>query len=168
MSVPLRNVRICSVSVKAIHEKNIKQPLVVIGRETAYASEVYAYIHRHRIENIHFLKNIVTGELPAIFRMSDLFIYPSSFEGFGIPVLEALNSAVPVIAGTGSCLEETGGPSSVYVDPADTGKLGDEILRTLEDNSLRRHMIEEGLKHALNFTAEKTTQKLHSLYESII
>jgi glycosyltransferase involved in cell wall biosynthesis len=152
----------------AMHEMNIGKPLVVIGKETAYASEVYEFIRKNRIENIHFLKGIPSGELPAIFRLAVLFVYPSSFEGFGIPVLEALNSEVPVIAGMGSCLEETGGPLSIYIDPADTRKLGKEILRVLNDESLRMRMINAGLKHAENFTGELTTRKLHELYESLL
>jgi glycosyltransferase involved in cell wall biosynthesis len=154
--------------VKALHEGRIDIPLLVIGRETPYASEVKSYIENKRMKNIHFLKNIPNEDLPVIYQMSEIFIYPSSFEGFGIPVLEALNSGVPVIAGKGSCLEETGGESSVYINPLDSGELAESIVRIVNSPDLRNKMISAGYIHAEKFSQENTINELNKVYEALI
>ena len=154
--------------VEALHDYPIDIPLIVIGREKEYAAEVRSYIEKHRMKNITFLKNVPSSDLPAIYQQAMLFVYPSSFEGFGIPVLEAISSGVPVIAGRGSCLEETGGPASVYVDPLDTENLGYEIDRIAGDENLRLKMTEAGRQFAKQFSEEMTTEKLNRIYESLI
>ncbi len=154
--------------VRAMVEGRVDLPLVVIGRETEYASEVHAYIRKHDVRNVLFLKNVPSDDLPSIYQLAILFVYPSSYEGFGIPVLEAITSGIPVIAGKGSCLEETGGPDSVYVDPLDIGELSVQIKRLAGDEHLRRTMVEKGKRFAEQFSGENTTRKLHELYESLI
>jgi glycosyltransferase involved in cell wall biosynthesis len=91
--------------VKAL--KNIPDDifLVVIGRETSYSMKVREYISTQNLsERILFLKDVSPEDLPAIYRQAEMFIFPSEFEGFGIPIVEALHSGIPVIAATGSCL----------------------------------------------------------------
>ena len=74
--------------------------------------------------------------------MASLFIYPSFFEGFGIPILEALNSRIPVIGATGSCLEEAGGENSIYINPEDEQELANAIDRVMGNPTLQQVMIE--------------------------
>jgi glycosyltransferase involved in cell wall biosynthesis len=154
--------------IKAKNENKISLPLVVIGRNTPYFEQVRDYITKHNIQDIIFLKNIDPEELPAIYQMAELFIYPSSFEGFGIPVLEALNSGVPVITGIGSCLPETGGPHSIYVNPLQAGEIADSIKRVLNNPELKKKMVEEGKKHALLFREERTTGEIMKLYQKLM
>jgi glycosyltransferase involved in cell wall biosynthesis len=154
--------------VKALYEGRIDIPLLVIGKETPYASTVKSYIENKGMKTIHFLKNIPNEDLPVIYQMSEIFIYPSSFEGFGIPVLEALNSGVPVIAGQGSCLEETGGESSVYINPLDSGELAESIVRILNSPDLRKKMVSAGYIHAEKFSQENTINELNKVYEGLI
>lgn len=78
-------------------------------------------------QQVSILSNVPFDDLPGFYQMADLFIYPSFFEGFGIPIIEALHSNVPVIAATGSCLEEAGGPDSLYVEPNDVNDLSEKI-----------------------------------------
>ncbi|MBC7914786.1 MAG: glycosyltransferase family 4 protein, partial [Pyrinomonadaceae bacterium] len=112
-----KNLLLTVKSLKTV-PKNVK--LVVIGKETEYATEVKEYIAHHHLNNrILFLKNVPVDDLPAIYQQAAIFIYPSEFEGFGIPIIEALYSGVPVIAASGSCLEEAGGPNTYYVHPKD-------------------------------------------------
>lgn len=154
--------------VKARHENNISLPLVVVGRQTPYFEKVRDYITKHDDNNIYFLRDIDLADLPVIYQEAALFVYPSSFEGFGIPVLEALNSGTPVIAGTGSCLEETGGAHSLYVNPSDPGEIASAIKQVLENPELRNKMTEEGYKHALLFREEKTTHEVMKLYQKLL
>src|SRR5690606_14636952 len=97
--------------LKALKERqNWEFPLVVIGRPTAYLKELLAYIEEHRLQTkVVFLHNVSFEDLPAIYKMAHVFIYPSYFEGFGIPIIEAQQMGVPVITSTGSAFQEAGG-----------------------------------------------------------
>jgi glycosyltransferase involved in cell wall biosynthesis len=154
--------------IKARHENKISLPLVVIGRTTPYFVKVRDYITQNNIQDIIFLKTLPQEELPVIYQMAELFVYPSSFEGFGIPILEALNSGIPVIAGNGSCMQETGGPHSIYVNPMQTGEISEAINHILNNPVLKTKMIEEGYKHAMLFREDRTANEMMKLYQKLI
>ena len=154
--------------IKARYELRIDLPLVVIGRPTSYMKKIREYINEKGIMDIYFLDQVMHTDLPPIYQMSSVFVYPSSFEGFGIPVLEALNSGVPVIAATGSCLEETGGLHSIYINPGNTEEIGNALMNILSSSDLREKMISEGYHYALNFREEKTAVKLMEVYKKLI
>lgn len=144
-------------------------PLVVIGKPTKYTDEVNAYIAAGNLTSrVVFLRDIPFDELPVIYQLASVFIYPSRYEGFGIPILEALNSGTPVIAATGSCLEEAGGPGSRYVDPDDAAGLAKEVNQILGDDALRQTMATSGIEHAANFNDDKLALQLQQLYTNIL
>ncbi len=154
--------------VMALRKSGSDLPLIVIGRETDYAARVHAYIEKHQMTNISFLQNVPSTDLPALYAMAMIFVYPSSFEGFGIPVLEAITSGVPVIAGKGHCLEETGGPGSVYVDPGDITALAGAIIELAGNEEQRKRMAAEGRRFSEQFSEENTTRELNKVYESVV
>lgn len=90
-------------------------------------------------DRVHFLHGIPSDDLPAIYQSAETFVYPSVYEGFGIPILEALHSGIPVVAATGSCLEEAG--AFIVCESPRCGGLAAAIARTQEP-SLRATMIE--------------------------
>jgi len=142
---------------------------VAIGKFRKYADVVKDYVALHGLEDrVHMRKNIPLDNLPAILQSSDVFIYPSIYEGFGIPIIEALSSGIPVIGATGSCLEEAGGPDTIYVNPYDENELASEINRILTDNSLRNKMINEGLKYVERFSSDKCSANLMNVYNGIV
>jgi glycosyltransferase involved in cell wall biosynthesis len=150
--------------VEAINTGNIDCPLVVVGRKTAYFNQVMNYIDRRGMNGIHFLNQVQVSDLPAIYQGSMGFIYPSSYEGFGIPILEALNSGVPVITSSGGCLEETAGKGGLLINPNDREQMIDAIRKVLEDSALRDRLIREGGAHALRFREEQTIPALYNVY----
>lgn len=154
--------------IRARHEHGINMPLVAIGRQTSYMDKIKKYLHKNRITDIVFTGQVVLSDLPAIYQMATVFVYPSLFEGFGIPVLEALNSGTPVIAATGSCLEETGGLYSIYVNPDNPDEIAGALNRVLTDEELRKKMINEGYRYALNFREDKSIRKIMELYQKLI
>src|SRR5574344_3099307 len=118
------------VILQAMHVGKIDCPLVLVGAATAYLDDLQKLIVRYGLGNRAFvLSDVPTQDLPALYQSAALFLYPSLFEGFGIPILEALWSGIPVIAATGSCLEESGGPYSRYVAPHDAPQWAEEILK---------------------------------------
>ncbi|MFA6923511.1 MAG: glycosyltransferase family 1 protein [Bacteroidales bacterium] len=154
--------------VRAIKEGNLDTYLVVIGKPTSYISKVKQYIYENRMERqVLFLNNVRIEDLPAIYQLAYLFIYPSIFEGFGIPILEALFSKVPVITSKGSCFSEAGGSKTIYVDPTNIEEIIYSMKKILDDSQLRETMINEGLNHAMNFKDEVVAANLMREYSSL-
>lgn len=154
--------------LKAVHLRNIKVPIVAIGRQTSYFREIQQFHNEHPEIRINFLNEISVYDLPGIYQMASIFIYPSLFEGFGIPVLEALYSGTPVITSEGGCFRETGGPGSIYTDPLDFVSMAEAIEKVLNDNSLRTDMVKKGIAHASLFSNEKMASETMKLYKSLI
>ncbi len=150
--------------VEALHRGKLDYPLVVVGRKTSYFNQVINYIRKHHMNNVYFLDQVQASDLPAIYQGSRGFIYPSSYEGFGIPILEALNSAVPVITSRGGCLEETAGKGGLLINPQDSDEMVHAIKLVLEDSALRDRLIREGGAHALKFREEQTIPSLYNVY----
>jgi len=162
---PRKNI---AAILEAMVLEKIDLPLVVIGRKTDYIQELDILAQKLKLTaQVHFLHQVETVDLPAIYQMAQLFIYPSIFEGFGIPILEAMCSETPVITSTGSCFEETGGEYSLYVQPQNSEEIGTAILKVLSDSKLQETMKSEGLIHAQKFTDDKIAQRLMTFYRSI-
>lgn len=143
-------------------------PVVVVGKATHYLDEVKAFLAANNLTGRMLFKHEVNfDDLPAIFQSAALFVYPSRYEGFGIPILEALVSSIPVIAATGSCLEEAGGEHSRYVGPDDEQGLARQINEVLNDDELRQQMIKEGLIYAERFEARTLAAQLMNIYQQI-
>jgi glycosyltransferase involved in cell wall biosynthesis len=155
--------------VKALDIKNIRIPLVVIGRKVdLYYQKVQSYISSHKLNNIIFLGHVSTQELPVIYQNAECFIYPSLFEGFGIPILEALVSGTPVITSKSGCFAEAGGPGSLYIDPYNPEEIGEAVLRVTNSKELRDKMITIGADYANNFKDDIIANTYMKLYHSLL
>jgi len=155
--------------VKALKELEANIHLVIIGKETPYAQVVKNFINDNNLKSrVHFLKNVSFNDLPGIYQQAKIFVYPSEFEGFGIPVVEALSSGIPVIAAKGSCLEEAGGQNSIYVGPNNSNELADQINLIMNNTEKRELMIRSGFEHIRNFADKKIADKLFNLYQNLI
>lgn len=150
---------------QALRQLDAGYQVVAVGKHTPYADEVAAYLQRHGLSRrMQFLHGVPFDELPALYQLATVFVYPSRYEGFGIPLLEALCSGTPAIGAHGSCLEEAGGLSSLYVSPDDDSALADAIRCVYTDESLRTRMVEGGKQYAARFTDEPLAQQLLEVY----
>lgn len=141
--------------------------VIFVGKPTEYRLDLEEYIDSQKLRfRVHFLSYIPIEDLPGIYQNSRLTVYPSILEGFGTPVLESLNSGIPVI--TSKAFSEIGGTAAMYVDPANEEELKHAIEFVLESEATRNSMIEKGLKQALNFRPWNTTKKLMELYKNIV
>jgi glycosyltransferase involved in cell wall biosynthesis len=155
--------------IRSLNEVHADYKLVVIGKQQAYMTQVRKEILELKLtERVLFLEDLPFADLPPIYQSASAFIYPSLYEGFGIPIIEALFSKVPVVAATGSCLEEAGGPNSIYIDPYDSKSLSVQINRVLTDVVLCKTMIEKGYDYAQKFDDHLLAQQMMQCYETTL
>ncbi len=151
---------------KAVNGTGI--PLVVIGKKTNYYKKVRKFLKKNKFEHqVHFLENVSVEELAAIYKLADIFVYPSFFEGFGIPVIEALFSRTPVITSNQSCLPESGGPDSVYIDPHTFEDIRAKILFLWDNESERIRRAEKSFEFVQKFNDKVIAENLHAVYQEL-
>jgi len=144
-------------------------PLVVVGKSTEYMQKVHKFIEAdlNRLQ-VYFLPRIADDELAALYQMAEVLIYPSFFEGFGLPVAEAQASGCPVITSNISSLPEAGGDAAFYIDPGKPAEIGEALKAVLEDSALRKSMIAKGKANAHRFTHYSYAVQMEQLYKSVL
>lgn len=153
--------------VKAI--KNLNVDLILIGKQTDYTQKIHEYISENKLEKrVHFLKGLSSEELAITYQLASVFVYPSIFEGFGIPIIEALYSQTPVITNKTGVFSEAAGPNSLYIEPFDDKDLSAKISSVLSDISLATKMKEEGLKFAQRFNDENIATEIMNCYQQVL
>jgi glycosyltransferase involved in cell wall biosynthesis len=168
---------ICKAFYLLRNDLNI--PLVVIGDGTKYKQQVKDFIKQNGLEErIIFLSEnnlakvassfLRAEDFPAIYQMAIAMIYPSFIEGFGIPVLEALCSRLPVITSNVSCLPEAGGDGAYYVDPTSAEEIAEGIKKIFTDKAFAETLKETGWQHAQNFTQQKCAADVMRVYENLL
>jgi len=157
------------LAVKALSKIEKDVILIAVGRRTHYMDTVEAYAKENKLdERLRLLTNVPFEDLPALYQSAALFVYPSFFEGFGIPIAEALASNTPVIAATGSCLEEVGGMGSLYTNPNNIDELAELMNSVLNNQHLADSMRHQGAKYVERFSAANLSIELMSVYKEIL
>lgn len=151
--------------IKALGMMNNKLPLILVGKPTSYMKELQQLITERKLEDrVTFLHNVAFADLPGVYQLASVFVYPSVFEGFGIPIIEAIASDVPVVTSMGSSLSEAGGPHSLYCNPADPQAYADAIDRALENNLLRESMIAGSKEYIRKFEPDVIAEEVMGVY----
>ena len=152
--------------VKAI--ENIDIPLVIIGKRTSYVDEIESYISMRNMQHkVKFVRVDNMVDLACIYQLARIFVYPSTFEGFGIPIIEALYSGTPVITNRYGVFPEAAGPFSSYVNPEDIEDLSQAIESILSSPALQKRMKTEGLNYAQQFNDDIIACKIEKLYQNL-
>ncbi|MBI4945494.1 MAG: glycosyltransferase family 4 protein [Bacteroidetes bacterium] len=139
--------------------------LVVVGKKKSYFKKVQDFISSNDLgKRINFLEDVSNEDLPAIYNSAEIFIYPSLFEGFGIPIIEALTCKTPVITTQDGCFAEAGGPDSIYIDPMNHEQLAEEIKKILSSPELRKNIAEKGYEHSKLFLPQVIAAEVIALY----
>ena len=153
-------------SVQALEDLPKDVHLVLVGRETPYAGQVRRYAAmRGLTDRLHILSGVSNEELAKIYRHAICFAYPSRYEGFGIPIIEAIQSGLPVVAATGSCLEEAGGPDSIYVSPDDSHGLAAAVRKLCSEDNRERIIREQ--EYVKRFENNNVAQQMLQLYHEL-
>lgn len=149
-------------------KNKIEEHLVLIGSSGTQKEEIQQLIaSKNLTDRVHIVTNVSNEDLPAVYRNASVFVFPSLFEGFGAPVLEALFSKVPVIATKGNAIEEAAGKSSLLINPLSAEEIAEALLQVLSNETLRSEMIAEGYKHAQTMTDATFARKVMEVYQSL-
>lgn len=151
--------------VEALSDTEI--PLVLVGKETKYAEKVKQTAKEKSVV-VRFLKDVSNRELAIIYQLADIFVYPSEYEGFGIPIIEALYSKTPVITNKTGVFPEAGGSNSAYIDIHNIAEMKHSILELWQEKEKRHEMIEKGLVFVQKFNDEILAKKWIELYETML
>lgn len=142
--------------------------IVAVGKRTKYSDMIMKYVEENNLSSrVHLLHKVSFEDLPVLYQCAEIFAYPSFYEGFGIPIIEAINSHLPVIAAKGSCLEEAGGDGALYINPNSVGEFSDAAIKLLNDKKFKDTVIRRGLSHIERFEDEKLAQQMVNLYSNL-
>ena len=167
---PRKNIINLISAYNSLKEKyKIEHQLVLIGRKGWHYEPIFAAIEsspwRSQIHHLDYLSD----ELVALFySKAEAFVYPSYYEGFGLPVLEAMTLGAPVITSNTSSLPEVAGDAALFVNPDNPMDLVDAILQIISDSNLRRELIEKGHERAKLFSWERTARETLKAYKSLV
>lgn len=149
--------------------KGCEHRLVMVGKRKAYAEELLVEAGRLGLADDRLLLPgfIPDEDLPCLYSGAELLLNTSLYEGFGLPVIEAMQCGLPVIASRASCFPEIAGDAARYVDPADPDDIADAIGEVLGDGALRNELIRAGLRRAQCFRWDATAREtLEAYYEA--
>lgn len=149
------------LAVKALDMLPEDIHLVAVGRLTDYAKRIPHH------ERLHLLGQLPLEELTALYAGAEAFVYPSRYEGFGIPIIEAISSGLPVVACTGSCLEEAGGPDCLYVNPDDHVALADALRSVLKGADSREERIRKSREYIRRFEGGDVASQVLDVYQNL-
>ena len=164
---PRKNIkRLIEAFSKLKDSKNLD--LVIVGRKGWLYEEILDAPEEFGVKDrVKFLENIEDEELPHFYKNALMFVLPSLYEGFGLPILEAMRNGCPVITSNISSLPEAGGDACLYVDPENVDDIVEKMKELVEDEKLRKKLIEKGHEQAKKFSWDKTAKETLKVLEEV-
>jgi glycosyltransferase involved in cell wall biosynthesis len=164
---PRKNfVRLISAYAQLRRQTGLPHALVIAGRPGWMYREIYDQVTAQGLdEHVRFPGFVADEDLPALYTLADLMVFPSLYEGFGIPPLEAMACGTPAVVGNNSSLPEAVGNAALLVDAEDIEGLADAMARVLGNTDLRAGLVEMGLSQAARFTWQEAASKLVTAYK---
>ena len=157
------------LAVKALPHLPEDVGLVMVGRHTPYTDTIVKYAETHQLTHrLHILHGVPDEDLPALYAVAEAFVYPSVYEGFGIPIIEAIRQGLPVVACSGSCLEEAGGPDCRYVAPGDVQGMADALRKSLVGDAERDARIIGSQQYIRRFEGNTVASQVYDLYQELL
>ena len=166
---PRKNIdRLIRAFARLVQKQEIGHHLVLVGRQGWKSNRLRGLAEGLGIaDRVHFTGHIADEELVRLYNQTDLFVYPSLYEGFGLPLLEAMACGAPVVTSNRSSLPEVAGDAAIIVDPVSVEDLADGMARGLNDRELRARLVERGYARAGEFSWEAMTRRIHEFIESL-
>ena len=142
--------------------------LLIIGDEISKLPALRRAVHSHKLhKHVRFLGYLPDDTLAILYRLADVFVFPSLYEGFGLPPLEAMACGAPVVTSNVSSLPEVTGDAAVLVDPYDTASIADGVAKVLSDPTLRDEMRVKGIARAREFSWERSVSRTREIYQEV-
>jgi glycosyltransferase involved in cell wall biosynthesis len=143
--------------------------LLIIGDQVSKYAALRRAVHRHHLhQHVRFLGFVPTEMLAVLYRLADVFVFPSLYEGFGLPPLEAMASGTPVVTSNVSSLPEVAGDAALLVDPRDPDAIAGAVRMVLTDRTLREDLRRRGLARARNFSWERSVARIRQIYAEVL
>jgi glycosyltransferase involved in cell wall biosynthesis len=143
--------------------------LLIIGDEISKYQNLRRLVHRCQLhQHVRFLGFVSDATLAALYRMAAVFVFPSLYEGFGLPPLEAMASGAPVVTSNVSSLPEVVGDAALLIDPLDAGAIAEAIRRILTDTTLREDLIRRGHERVHAFSWERSVARVRQTYFDVV
>ncbi|HEX2695809.1 MAG TPA: glycosyltransferase family 1 protein [Acidobacteriota bacterium] len=147
--------------------RRLPHTLVIAGKEDFGAAALLKEIRGAGASDVVFTGFVADADLPALYQGADIFLYPSLFEGVGLPVLEAMASGVPVVTSDRSSLPEIAGGAALIVDPTDERRISDAMEKLLDDRGSREECVRRGLARSAEFRWDETARRILRVYEGL-
>jgi glycosyltransferase involved in cell wall biosynthesis len=165
---PRKNLSRLVDALVLVHKRYKKIPLVLVGRPGAGHSALVGHVKARNLESdVRILGYLALSDLRPLYHAAAAFVFPSSCEGFGLPLLEAMASGLPAAASGVSALPEIGGGAALYFDPDDAEDMADKMIAVLSDAALRAKLKIQGLQRAAAFTWDKTAAATLDFYRAV-
>ncbi len=165
---PRKNLTRLMTAFAAARRAGMSQQLVCVGPYGWSSRDLAGHVQKLGIQqSVHFTGYLPFDHLPAIYNLADFFVFPSLYEGFGLPVVEAMASGLPVLTSKTSSLGEIAGDAAVTIDPTDTDAMVDAIRRLAADADFRRDRAEQGLRRARDFSWTQTAREMLAVYHRV-
>jgi glycosyltransferase involved in cell wall biosynthesis len=151
-----------------LRKQGLDAKLVLVGKKDWQSGQLLEKIKELGLQDSIIFPGFVPFEdLPLFYNAAEVFVFPSFFEGFGLPVVESMASGVPTITSFGSSLEEVAGDGALLIDPRDTESIKNALGKVLGDPSLQRDLAARGLKRSKQFTTENLAENALAVYSSL-
>lgn len=151
-----------------LRKQGLEAKLVLVGKKDWQFGQLLEKINSLGLQDSVIFPGFVPfDDLPIFYNAAEVFVFPSFFEGFGLPVVESMASGVPTITSFGSSLEEVAGDGALLIDPRDTSSITDALSKVLGDPSLQKDLVTRGLKRSKNFTTGNLAEKALAVYRSL-
>jgi len=155
------------VEAQAWVPSSLRVPLVIAGHWDPSHPEAKQLAARLDLSDVRWLGAIPGSDLAALYSAALLFVFPSEYEGFGLPVLEAMACGTPVICSRASSLPEVAADAALLFDPYDVSDIADALRQALEDEALRAQLAERGAQRVLQFSWSKVAAQTHAVYRQV-
>lgn len=166
---PRKNYSRLIQALATIRSRGCDVDLVIAGGKGWLEDEIYQTVENSGIkDHIHFIGFVDENDLPSLYQGAICLAFPSLYEGFGLPVLEAMASRIPVVTSNVSSLPEVAGDAAILVNPYDVEELAEALWNVIYDGELRKSLINKGLMRARQFTWEKSARQLLQVYEDLL
>lgn len=166
---PRKNLPLLIQSFRDLVDAGLSHQLVIVGRMGWMYQEVFKQIEALRLKDrIKFTGYVPRQYLPIVYNLAELFVYPTLYEGFGLPVLEAMACGTPVVTSNISSLPEIVGDAGILVTPGDEDALAQAMIGVLNDRELQRTLAEKGRIRSKNFSWKRTAKETLQVYQHVL